>query len=92
MSEAPAAVQECSPGAPIAANVDRTARYLSQAPESQRLTLSRALEGTASPRAAIRAKCLDCCAFDRNEVRYCPAILCALHRYRPFQDAANVDA
>lgn len=65
---------------------ERTARYLNQAPDSQKTILSRALQGTASPRAAIKAKCLNCCGFDRAEVRHCPVVLCALHRYRPFQD------
>lgn len=75
--------------ATTASIAERTARYLNQAPETQRLTLSKALSGSASPRGAIRAKCLDCCAFDRAEVRNCPAVMCALHRYRPFQEAAG---
>ena len=79
------------PEATTAQNAARLIRYLSQAPETQKLTLSRALAGTASPRQAIRAKCLDCCAFDRNEVRHCPAVLCALHRYRPYQIGADAE-
>ncbi len=73
-------------------NADAARRYINQAPKSQRLTLSRALTGTASPRQAIRAKCLDCCGFDRNEVRNCPAVRCPLHGYRPFQKSSDTDA
>ena len=31
---------------------------------------------------AIRAKCLDCCCGQANEVRLCPRTKCALYRYR----------
>lgn len=31
---------------------------------------------------AIRYKCLDCCGFQSNEVRECPAVECPLWRYR----------
>jgi hypothetical protein len=31
---------------------------------------------------AIRAKCLDCCVFQRKEVRLCPATDCVLWPYR----------
>ena len=36
----------------------------------------------ASPMAAIRAKCLDCCAGAPSEVRACVAIACALWPFR----------
>ena len=35
-----------------------------------------------TPIKAIRAKCLDCCAGQRNEVRMCTVEKCALHEYR----------
>lgn len=35
-----------------------------------------------SPLKAIRAKCLDCCCGQANEVRLCPAEQCALHPFR----------
>lgn len=31
---------------------------------------------------AIRAKCLDCCCGQANEVRACPCTDCPLYRYR----------
>ncbi len=36
----------------------------------------------ASPLAAIRAKCIDCCGGQPSEVRLCPASRCALHPFR----------
>jgi sulfur transfer protein SufE len=35
--------------------------------------------------AAIRAKCLDCCAWQSNEIRHCESVTCPLWRLRPFQ-------
>ena len=43
-----------------------------------------------TPMAAIRAKCLDCCAGSAQEVRYCVATSCPSWPYRmgsnPFRD------
>jgi hypothetical protein len=62
------------------------ADYLASAPTSARGIVARAFARTASPRMAIKAKCLDCCHFDRAEVAGCTVLLCPLHPYRPFQD------
>lgn len=35
-----------------------------------------------SPLKAIRAKCLDCCCEQSNEVKLCPASDCPLHPFR----------
>ena len=35
-----------------------------------------------TPIKAIRAKCLDCCCGQKNEVRLCPACNCPLWPYR----------
>lgn len=35
-----------------------------------------------TPIKAIRAKCLDCCGYQMNEVRLCPATDCPLWEYR----------
>lgn len=86
MTASTEARNECASEPTTAQISERTAQYITQAPDSQKTILSRAFHGTASPRAAIKAKCLTCCHFDRTEVRHCPAVLCPLHRYRPFQD------
>lgn len=35
-----------------------------------------------TPIKAIRAKCLDCCCWQSNEVKLCPVRDCALYPYR----------
>lgn len=64
----------------------RQAKFLEQVGESCYGIIRRAFEGTSSPRQAIKAKCLDCCCFNRDEVKHCPVVLCPLHTYRPYQD------
>lgn len=44
-----------------------------------------AYDGTASAREAIRAFCAECCGYDRDAVRECPARRCPLWTYRPWQ-------
>ena len=35
-----------------------------------------------TPIKAMRAKCIDCCAGQKNEVKLCPATDCSLYPYR----------
>ena len=39
-------------------------------------------EKIVSPLKAIRAKCLDCCCDQRDEVKLCPATKCPLWEFR----------
>lgn len=39
-------------------------------------------EKKTSPIKAIRAKCLDCCCFQYNEVKLCTATGCPLYAFR----------
>ena len=41
-----------------------------------------AVDGITSPMKAIRAKCLDCCIGQREEVKLCPAKDCPLYPFR----------
>lgn len=50
----------------------------------------RVFSGVASPRAAIKAFCCECVAFDIEEIRQCTAPACPLYRYRPFQRKKKV--
>ena len=68
-------------------SADGRAKYLAGVPMSARGALARAFAGKASPRAAIKAMCLDCSHFDRAEVADCRVALCPLWSYRPFVDA-----
>ena len=59
---------------------------VADAPELYRASLSRALGGSASPRGAIKAFCLQCTGFVRSDITKCSARACALYAYRPYQD------
>lgn len=63
----------------------KQAAYVAESPESVQNTLSRAFLADCSPRAAIKAKCLTCCNFSREEVAGCTVTLCPLHAFRPYQ-------
>lgn len=45
-----------------------------------------AAEGTASPRKAIQAHCLECCGYSRTDITNCSSHACPLFHYRPYQD------
>lgn len=57
--------------------------FLASVAQSARRLMTGAFAGTVSPRQAIKAKCLDCCGYDRAEVAGCAVVLCPLHPYRP---------
>lgn len=46
-------------------------------------------ESYSTPMRAIRAKCLDCCCGQMQEVRLCPSLSCALWRYRMGRNPAR---
>ena len=58
-------------------------------PETMRQGYLRAAAGTASPRAAIKAFCLECVGHVRAEVTQCTDEACPLFLYRPFQSDAH---
>ena len=60
-------------------------KSLKDAPVSGKLILQRALEGLASPRQAIKAKCLECTGFERKSISNCLSLSCPLWLYRPYQ-------
>ena len=49
-------------------------------------------KATRTPLKAIRAKCLDCCCNNPNEVRLCPAVDCPLHEYRRGSRPSTIEA
>lgn len=42
-----------------------------------------------SKAAAIKAKCLDCCCYQRKEVALCTVVACPLWHFRPYQKDAR---
>lgn len=57
---------------------------LKQVPKSQVKVFEKAYSGNSKAKALV-AKCLDCCCYERTEVRACTTLACPLWPYRPFQ-------
>ena len=55
-------------------------------PEKHKIATRRALLGQITRSTAIRIKCLQCCCYEREEIKVCTVITCALHPVRPYQD------
>jgi hypothetical protein len=64
---------------------------IARAPVSARGFVARAFAGTASPRQAIKARCLQCSNYQRDEITNCTVVGCALYAYRPYQTASQED-
>lgn len=56
---------------------------------SKEAIFTKTLNGKASPRLAIKAKCLDCASFTVAEIRDCQVFGCPLWRYRPYQNSTE---
>ena len=54
-------------------------------PEKHKIATRRALLGQISRSTAIRVKCLQCCGYQREEIKECTVITCALYAVRPYQ-------
>lgn len=64
-------------------------KVLTGVPTSCKGIVQSAREKKASPRAAIKANCLQCSGSVRDEVRNCQVVACALFEYRPYQTAGE---
>lgn len=60
----------------------------SQIPPLYQAVYRKAIAGK-SLRAAVNAKCQDCCNWQRKEIENCLITTCPLHPYRPYQKAQN---
>lgn len=54
-------------------------------PTSCRKLFERSWAGKTSPRASVKAFCLECLGFDRIEIKHCTAFACPLWPIRPYQ-------
>ncbi len=59
-------------------------KWCDRIPELYRNVFRRAMKGN-SLRAAINAKCQDCCTWQRAEIKDCLVPCCPLYPYRPYQ-------
>ena len=70
---------------PALTRKERVAKAIDEASLLYRPVMRKAYQGTASPRSAIKAQCLQCVGFDRSMVTYCTGYSCPLWAYRPYQ-------
>lgn len=73
------------------ARQEQIARHREAMPERYRATYDKAVAGKGL-RAAVNARCLDCCAWQRTEVRDCPALSCPLWAVRPYCKTRQIAA
>lgn len=64
----------------------KKSRYVKKLKSSYRWLFYNVFEGESkSLKNAVKAKCLDCCCFDRFEITNCKIETCALYKLRPYQ-------
>ncbi|MHC4664459.1 MAG: hypothetical protein ACYS9T_00705 [Planctomycetota bacterium] len=67
---------------------ERIAERRSEIPKIHRANYDEAVSGK-SRKAAIKAFCLECVCWQKEEVRLCTALACPLYSYRPYQEGSN---
>jgi len=59
--------------------------FYDQIPDHYKMNYLKAIT-TNSRKTAIKAKCLDCCCWQINEIKLCSVNHCSLWKYRPYQN------
>jgi len=54
--------------------------------------VKKVIDGKASLRAVLKAKCLECCTFSLEEVYRCTTFRCPVWKYRPMPSKTNKPA
>lgn len=67
---------------------EKVAKYKQNIPEIYHALYEKAISGK-SYAAVVKARCLDCCAWQRKEVSLCPAVECPAWAKRPYQKASE---
>jgi len=68
---------------------DNQNKCMAQIPKIYQQNYRTAMSGK-SRAAAVKAKCLDCCCWQRVEVANCPVEDCSLWLYRPYRSPENL--
>lgn len=64
---------------------DEQRKFINTIPDRYRKVTIKAMQGE-SKAASVKAKCLDYCAFEREEIRNCQCqVTCPLWVYRPYR-------
>ncbi len=64
---------------------ERITKAMAEASPLYRTIMEKAYASTASPRSAIKAQCLQCVGYIRDDVTHCTGFACPLWGYRPYQ-------
>ena len=67
---------------------EKIAKYKQNIPEIYHAIYEKAVGGKSNA-AIVKARCLDCCAWQRTEVSLCPAVECPAWAKRPYQKASE---
>lgn len=70
---------------------EKQSDYLKTVPPSAIGIVERAFNRVGGRANAVKAMCLQCSHYVREEVRECPSQLCPLHPWRPFQAKVGED-
>jgi len=69
----------------LCAQETRYKDFFSILPNSYHKLFNDIFVGQIRGQKLLKAKCLDCCNFDRSLVQECEIVLCPLHQTRPYQ-------
>lgn len=62
----------------------RQEQFIQDTPPMYQSTVRDAFQGTCGRTRAIKAFCLSCTGFMREEIKACTVVLCPLHAFRPY--------
>jgi len=63
---------------------ERVRKHRADIPKIHRKTYDRAMQGR-SLKSAVKSFCLECVCWQKEEVRKCTSLACALYPYRPYR-------
>lgn len=66
-------------------NTGRISLNYKNVPKTVQMLYLRVFCSKTSTKDHVKLKCLDCCCWDKEEVRRCNTITCPLHKIRPFK-------
>lgn len=64
-------------------------QWMEKIPQIYQANYKKAIDGK-SKAAAVKAKCLDCCCWQRTEIADCLVDTCPLWPYRPYRNAEKL--
>lgn len=67
---------------------ERIRKHRADIPKVHRKTYDRAMQGK-SHKSAVKAFCLECVSWQKEEVRLCTSLACPLYSYRPYKEKSR---